>query len=94
MSTASALAAAERVRPQSMATTVAALEKLGLVTRAADPSDGRRHIIALTEAGQRRVEGAQSAGREWLTTAFETEFDEAERQMIIAAMALLERLVE
>ena len=38
--TASALAAAEGVRPQSMATTLAALEQHGLIRRTPDPDDG------------------------------------------------------
>src|SRR5689334_1655203 len=68
VTTASALAIAEHVKPQSMAVTLAALEQLGLITRTADPADGRRQIVELTEAGRRRVEGARDAGHEWLAT--------------------------
>ena len=46
------LATAERVRPQSMGQTVAELEAQGLVERRADPDDGRRALIELTEAGR------------------------------------------
>lgn len=92
-STASALATAENVRPQSMAVTLAALQQLGLITRIPDPSDGRRQIVELTAAGQERVEHARAAREEWLATSFQTEYTEDERQQIIAAMALLERLV-
>src|SRR4051794_27441502 len=45
------LAAAERVRPQSMAQTVNDLEADGLVARTPDPSDGRRALVELTEQG-------------------------------------------
>src|ERR1044072_8308935 len=45
------LAAAERVRPQSMAQTVADLESAGLVDRSPDPDDGRRALVSLTAAG-------------------------------------------
>jgi DNA-binding MarR family transcriptional regulator len=45
VSTASALATAEHVRPQSMAVTLAALERMGLIMRTPDQSDGRRQII-------------------------------------------------
>lgn len=93
VSTASALATAEHVRPQSMAVTLAQLEQMGLITRTPDPSDGRRQIIELTAVGRERVEGARQAREEWLTTSFQAEFTEDERQVIIAAMALLERLV-
>jgi DNA-binding MarR family transcriptional regulator len=93
VSTASALAIAEHVRPQSMAVTLSALEQLGLISRTPDPSDGRRQIVELTDAGRERVEGARAAGHEWLATSFQTQLTEDERQAVIAAMALLERLV-
>lgn len=93
VSTASALATAERVRPQSMAVTLSTLEQLGLISRTPDPSDGRRQIIELTAAGRRRVAGAKRAGEEWLATSLQTQLSEAERRQVIEAMALLERLV-
>ena len=46
------LARLERISPQSIGATVAALEERGLVTRQADPADGRRAILSLTESGQ------------------------------------------
>jgi DNA-binding MarR family transcriptional regulator len=93
VTTASALATAEHVRPQSMAVTLGHLEQMGLITRTPDPLDGRRQIVELTAAGRQRFEGARQARDEWLATSFETAFTEDERQAIIAAMALLERLV-
>ena len=45
------LAAAERMRPQSMAQTVRDLESAGLVSRRPDPDDGRRALVELTPAG-------------------------------------------
>jgi DNA-binding MarR family transcriptional regulator len=92
-STASALATAEHVRPQSMAVTLSTLAQLGLISRTPDPSDGRRQIVELTDAGRERVESARAAREEWLATSFQKQFTEDERQTIIAAMALLERLV-
>src|SRR5437588_1468183 len=46
------LAAAERVRPQSMAQTVSELEADRLVSRWPDPGDRRRALIELTEEGR------------------------------------------
>jgi DNA-binding MarR family transcriptional regulator len=91
--TASALAAAERVRPQSMAVTLSALEELGLISRTPDPADGRRQIIEVTGAGQERVEGPRYAGAEWLAARVQEEFSEDEQQTILQAIALLERLL-
>ncbi|MEW2130869.1 MarR family transcriptional regulator [Streptomyces sp. NPDC005435] len=90
--TASALAAAEGVRPQSMAATLAALDGHGLIRRTPDPADGRRQLVTLTEAGQERVEGNRQVREEWLARALEDRFSEEERQTVLTALSLLERL--
>lgn len=89
--TASGLAASE-VRPQSMAATLAALDQYGLIERNPDPGDGRRQLVTLTDAGRERIEGTRQARAEWLARAFEDRCTEAERQTVIEAMAVLDRL--
>jgi DNA-binding MarR family transcriptional regulator len=88
------LATAERVRPQSMGQTVAELEEQGLVERRADPDDGRRALIELTEAG--RVELREVRGRRegWLAEAIEESFSDEERRALERAVPLLGRLAE
>ncbi|WP_051812242.1 MarR family winged helix-turn-helix transcriptional regulator [Streptomyces sp. NRRL S-340] len=90
--TASALASAEGVRPQSMATTLAALEQRGLIRRRPDPDDGRRQLVTLTEGGRERIEGDRQIREEWLTRALEDRFTESERQTLVEAFTLMERL--
>jgi DNA-binding MarR family transcriptional regulator len=90
--TASALASAEGVRPQSMAATLAVLDQHGLIRRAPDPDDGRRHLVTLTDSGQTRVEGNRLAREEWLARAFQDRFTEEERHTVREALALLGRL--
>ena len=92
-SSTSELAGAERMRPQSMATIIKALEAYGLVERSEDPADGRRQIIALTAGGRDRAEGAQATRDEWLAQALQERYTRAERAMITEARALLDRLV-
>ncbi|SDZ52421.1 MarR family protein [Saccharopolyspora shandongensis] len=53
--TASALAAAERVTPQSMARIVQHLIDAGLAERDTDPADRRAAIVRITEAGRRQI---------------------------------------
>ena len=56
----SSLAAAERVRPQSMAQTIGDLEADGLVARRPDPTDGRRSLVDMTDEGRRMLEEDRS----------------------------------
>ncbi|MFD9007119.1 MarR family winged helix-turn-helix transcriptional regulator [Streptomyces sp. NPDC059582] len=92
--TASALASADGVRPQSMATTLAALDRHGLIRRSPDPEDGRRQLVTLTDAGRERVEGNRQVRAEWLARAFEERFTEDERRTVLAAFALMDRLTQ
>lgn len=93
-SSASQLAGAERVRPQSMAKTLAALHDQGLIRREADAGDARRMLIFLTDEGRSAAHGARASREEWLTEAFARRFTVAERQLIDQALTLLERVVE
>ena len=92
-SSASVLAAAEGVRPQSMAAILAALDAHGLIQRRPDPEDGRRQLITLSAVGRERAAGDRQARAEWLALRLHEDFTEPERQTLIAAAALLERLV-
>ncbi|MEO9176929.1 MAG: MarR family transcriptional regulator [Gaiellales bacterium] len=88
----SSLAAAERVRPQSMAQTVGELETEGLVSRRADPTDGRRFLIDMTAKGRRMLEADRQRRQGWLTEAITTEFSSEERRLLMQAVQLLRRL--
>ena len=91
-SSASVLAGAEMVRPQSMATTLAGLEERGLIERSTDPDDGRRRVVRLSTIGHERGAGARAARQEWLVRAMQEHYSDDERATILAALELLGRL--
>jgi DNA-binding MarR family transcriptional regulator len=94
VASASDLAAAERVRPQSMAATVAALTELGFVQRTPDPDDGRKQLISLTTAGVERLQGDRQVRQEWLAATLQDNCTEEQRQKIIEALALLDEVTQ
>ncbi|CCH80354.1 Transcriptional regulator, MarR family [Nostocoides japonicum T1-X7] len=92
--TTSGLAAVEGVRPQSMAATVAALDGESLVVRRPDPTDGRAHLLDLTAAGRDLLEGKRQERHHWLVAVLEERLDEAERQALLTATRILEKVLD
>jgi DNA-binding MarR family transcriptional regulator len=88
------LAAAERVRPQSMAQTVSELEADGLVSRRPDPADGRRALLELTEEGRLTLQRERRQREGWLIQAIADGFDEQEQRVLAEAVPLLARLAD
>jgi DNA-binding MarR family transcriptional regulator len=86
------LAAAQRMRPQSMAQTVRELESSGLVTRRPDPADGRRRFVELTPAGTARLQASRAAREDWLAETLDRDLDAADRARLHDALDLLERI--
>jgi DNA-binding MarR family transcriptional regulator len=87
------LAAAERVRPQSMAQTVGDLEADELVERKPDPDDRRRALVILTPAGKSRIEADRRAREGWLVKAFE-EMPQDDLATIERSVEILRRLAD
>lgn len=89
---ASDLAAAERVRPQSMAAILAALDERGWLLRRPDPGDGRRQLISLSQLARENLHEGRQEREEWLARALQDRYTDAERRTITEALNLLERL--
>ena len=87
------LARAERMKPQSMGTTIAALEEMGMVERKPHPTDGRQVNIELTAKGATVRNSARAARRTWLAQAV-SELDEEERETLFKAGEIIQRLVQ
>jgi DNA-binding MarR family transcriptional regulator len=88
------LAAAEHVRPQSMAATVTALERAGLVTRAPDAADRRRVLIDMSAAGRDALAADRRRREGWLAEAIARDLSAEERRTLREAIGLLGRLAE
>lgn len=88
-----ALAEIERVQPPSMTRVIAHLEARGLATRVAHASDRRQSVIAISPAGQERVDEDRRRSRAWLARVL-AGLGEQDRAVLEAAVPLLERLAQ
>jgi len=87
------LARAEGMKPQSMGTTIAALEDMGMVERKPHPTDGRQVNIGLTTKGAAVRKSAKDAKQTWLMQAI-SQLDESERETLFKAGEIIKRLAE
>jgi DNA-binding MarR family transcriptional regulator len=94
MRTASALALAERVKPQSMAQTVAELSGEGFVTRRPDPEDGRQALIELTALGRETLQRERARRDGWLSVAISEGLSPEEQEILARAVPLLGRIAD
>lgn len=87
------LARAEGMKPQSMGTTIAALEEMGMVERKPHPTDGRQVNIQLTAQGAAVRKSISEAKRTWLGQAI-AQLDKREQATLFAAGEIIKRLAE
>jgi DNA-binding MarR family transcriptional regulator len=90
------LAAKEGVSQPSMTQLIQRLERLGLVTRLADPDDGRAALIGITGHGQALLDDRKRIRRERLTALLERLTSEEKSALWLAsrvALPVLRQLV-
>lgn len=92
--TTSDLAAAERVRPQSMARTVTLLQDEGFIESAPHPTDGRKTLLRIAPVGLDTLHAQRAAREHWLAEALERELTVAERRALRKTMSLFDRLTD
>ena len=92
--TSSDLAKQDRISPQSMGATLAALEQRGLIERHRDPADGRRIMLSVSDAGRQMISDRRGARAGQLAAALRAAFTDGEVSQLRAAAPLLERLAE
>jgi DNA-binding MarR family transcriptional regulator len=92
--TTSGLAAAEHMRPQSMAQILAELSADGLVRRRPDAADRRQVLVELTPGGRKLLAAERRRREDWLSRAIAEELSAAERKTLVTAISVLRRLAE
>ena len=92
--TASMLARAEGMRPQSMGPIIAALMAAELVSSAPDPDDRRQSLLSLTPAYREWVQEKRAARQDWLAQLIHQRLAPREQDELARAIALLKRLLE
>jgi DNA-binding MarR family transcriptional regulator len=86
------LAAAEGITPQSMARAVTELVDSGLVTRQADPHDGRQVLLALAPDGARLLAEDRARRDTWLAVRMAERLSPEERDLLRVAGRLFDRI--
>jgi DNA-binding MarR family transcriptional regulator len=81
------------IKPQSMGTAIAGLEKMGLVARKPHPTDGRQFNIELTVQGAALRQSGSEAKRSWLAGAI-AELDPKDQKTLFEAGEIMQRLAE
>jgi DNA-binding MarR family transcriptional regulator len=92
--TASEIAAAERVQPQSLTRVLASLEEQNLIKREQDAQDRRRHTIELTDDGRQLLREHMKSSDDWLAEAIETRLNPTERAVLQLAAGILDQLLD
>ena len=90
------LAIREGISQPSMTQLIQRLERQGLVTRHADPDDGRVALVAITESGQALLDDRTRTRRERLNVLLATLSSEEEFALWLAAhvaLPILHRLI-
>jgi DNA-binding MarR family transcriptional regulator len=90
--TPSELAAVERIQRPTATRVIARLEDAGLVTRAADPADGRSSLVSITGEGEALLERLRANKDAYLARRLET-LDPEELAVLDRAADILERVL-
>ncbi|HET9169871.1 MAG TPA: MarR family transcriptional regulator [Actinospica sp.] len=86
------LAAGRGVRHQTMTATVKELADAGYLVATPDAADGRKKLLALTQAGRDALEADRRQRVRVLTEALEAALDGDERRAVAEALVLIDRV--
>ncbi len=92
--TASDLAAAERVQPQSLTRLIAELEASGLIARRPDDLDRRQLWIEITQSGQELLASDARRQDSWLASVLVSRLTPVEQKVLSLAAELISLLAK
>ena len=87
------LARTQGMRPQSMRSVLASLEKLDMIKRKPHATDGRQVNIHLTAKGASEQQSNREARQNWFTQAI-AQLDEEDRETLFRAGKIMKRLAK
>ncbi|GAA4506186.1 MarR family transcriptional regulator [Hymenobacter ginsengisoli] len=90
----SELAARERVTTQAMSQILNHLAELGYITRQPSPTDKRKVLVSLSEAGQAEMTSVKQELNDWLGQALAQTCSAAELRTLHQSLAVLAKLVD
>jgi len=86
------LARFEQITPQSMGVVVAELVEKGWAVKSKDPNDGRRELLALTDAGAATVAQTDAERRSDLVNLLATRLSDDDRALVARGLEVLMRI--
>ena len=92
--TVTALAAKERVQPQSLTRTLADLEESKLIIRRQDQTDRRQSLTEITRLGEDLLRNDARRQAAWLAVAMSSVLTPAERELLRVAAQLMRQLAD
>ena len=92
--TVTALAAKERIQPQSLTRTLADLEESKLVVRRQDPVDRRQSLTEITGLGEDLLRNDARRQATWLAVAMSSVLTPSEREILRVAAQLMRQLAD
>ena len=88
------IAKMEKVTTQSMSQVISHLFEIGYILKTPSAEDKRKVLLSLTDAGKTYVEKNRHDKEEWLAKSMHQKLSEDEREMLLSAMKLIEKLLD
>ena len=86
------LASLTRITTQSMSQIIKKMEEEGIIKRTPSKEDKRKVYISLTSSGKKTVEKTRYEKDEWLKTIIEKSLSTKEKELLIKALSVLNKL--